>query len=172
MARGFYRSKVVFGHNVFCKFGINRKHLNNSSLTFLEQNPQFADIKGEQQVCEILFRLNEHNLRNLEERIFICPVTGDIKSIKEIELSSYLTDWNCCVCNTPIKSNILEYKFTNFLCNECKKVHKKVDQIFSILVKDSELFRKHSDKILKLEKTKQMNFIRRNERIKRELCNK
>lgn len=170
--QGFYRSKIVFGDHRYCKFGIDRRHLNKSSVRFLESNPQFTSIEGEERLCEIAFRLNEMNLRNLEERVFICPVTGDIKLLKDIELASYLTDWNCCVCNASIKSNILEYKFTNFLCDECKKVHKKVNQIISIIIKDSELFRKHSNNLLKLEKKKQMNFIRKNEKIKRELCNK
>lgn len=147
------------------KHGIMLKFLTYEQKKFLFENEYLKFVsRNKNSISAIFYIFFQEQLRKDERMSIYNPFSETITNRHQLNKDAQFIDWTCAICETGIKSSMINYSPANFLCNICREVHHNSKRIDSRIKNNSLKFTEKCKSILTTDQTKFLKFIQKKER--------
>jgi hypothetical protein len=145
------------------KHGIMLKFLTHDQKKFLFSNDHLKFISRNKETMEAVFHVFfQEQLRKDDRAAINNPFTGTFTNRYQLNKDSQLVDWNCAICESEIRSSMIDYSPENFLCDKCKEAHSGSKKVDSRIKQNSLRFTDHCKSMLTEEQKAFLKFVKIN----------
>jgi len=145
------------------RHGILLENLPPSKQKLILDHDHMKWLDSDVQAFEVIFKIEDQNdHERITRKVFWNPFQETFTSIKDVEKDSGLVDWNCAICDNPIKSRMTYKKAENFVCSNCQEAHNSKNRVIDQRIIDSSnKFMKQCKKMLKKEQREFLNYAKK-----------
>ena len=155
------------GQDTICH--IKYKCLKPYQINFFKENKLVKrNAIEDDRFLQIVLRILEYETHYKDHlKLYYNNYTKRVSSYEEILEDAKMLEWQCCICDCEIKSEIGNFETSNFLCKDCFKAYGKQKMVDERIVDSSVGFRLFCQQVLLKQQSGHMKYLKMFESGKR-----
>jgi hypothetical protein len=147
------------------RFGILLSPLKPRHRKVLLDNPILRKNAADDRFIRCILRMEDARINvSYLTRPYIDRANKEIVSFFDLRKSMKFLNWKCAYCETPIKTEIHNYKPENFTCSKCFNYYVKNSKFINQRLIDETLrFTEYHKNLIKADQAKFLKYIKKND---------